>query len=242
MARIRSIKPEFWSSEQIMDLSRNARLAFIGLWNFCDDGGNHPASQRTLKAEIFPGDDLTADEVRGLIDEMLSAGLLKTYEVDGKAYWHVTGWHHQRIERPTIKHPEFKDDSASDHGAITEHSTPEWKGEEGKGKDKENTPQPPADRGEGELPQGFVAFWNAWPTTDRKQARGKCAQAWKKAGAERHAAEVVAHVEAMKASEAWRKDGGQFIPQPLTYLNQRRWEGAQTGDVASAQPAIGSFV
>ena len=41
MARIRSIKPEFWTAEQVMECSPMARLLFIGMWNFCDDGGNH---------------------------------------------------------------------------------------------------------------------------------------------------------------------------------------------------------
>ena len=48
MARIRSIKPQFWTSEQIADCSSNARLLFIGLWNFCDDCGVHPASPARL--------------------------------------------------------------------------------------------------------------------------------------------------------------------------------------------------
>jgi len=34
MARIRTIKPEFWTAEQVMELSRDARLLFIGMWNF----------------------------------------------------------------------------------------------------------------------------------------------------------------------------------------------------------------
>ncbi len=44
MARIRSIKTEFWTAEQVMECSPIARLLFIGMWNFCDDGGNHPAT------------------------------------------------------------------------------------------------------------------------------------------------------------------------------------------------------
>lgn len=76
----------------------------------------------------------------------------------------------------------------------------------------------------GDLP-GFTRFWETWPKSDRKQARGKCHDAWKKAGAEPSAALIVAHVERMRAGP-WQRDGGQFIPAPLTYLNQRRWEGA----------------
>ena len=31
MARIRSIKPEFWVSEQVAECSTSARLTFVGL-------------------------------------------------------------------------------------------------------------------------------------------------------------------------------------------------------------------
>ena len=105
MARIRSIKPEFWTAEQVMELSRDARLLFIGLWNFCDDAGIHPASTKTLKAEVFPADDITSADVRRMIDECLEQGLVIEYEVDGRSYWQVTGWHHQKIDQPTYKHP-----------------------------------------------------------------------------------------------------------------------------------------
>ena len=105
MARIRSIKPQYWTSEQVMGLSRDARLLFIGLWNFSDDGGNHPASAITLKAEVLPGDDVTASTVMQWVDELIEQQLVVEYEVDGKEFWHVTGWHHQRIDQPTLRHP-----------------------------------------------------------------------------------------------------------------------------------------
>ncbi|CAG9173166.1 hypothetical protein CURE108131_20910 [Cupriavidus respiraculi] len=106
MARIRSIKPEYWTSEQVMEVSRDARLLFIGLWTFSDDGGNHPASPKTLKAEVFPGDDdVTASTVMQWIDELIEQQLVVEYEADGKEFWHVTGWHHQRIDQPTLRHP-----------------------------------------------------------------------------------------------------------------------------------------
>lgn len=105
MARIRTIKPEYWTSEQVMSCSRDARLLFIGMWNFCDDGGNHPASAMTLKAEVVPGDAVSAVTVMQWVDELIEQGLLAEYEVDGKEYWHVTGWFHQRIDQPTLRHP-----------------------------------------------------------------------------------------------------------------------------------------
>jgi hypothetical protein len=40
--------------------------------------------------------------------------------------------------------------------------------------------------------------------------------------------QIVAHVQALKLSIDWRKEGGAYIPAPLVYLHQRRWEGAET--------------
>ena len=38
---------------------------------------------------------------------------------------------------------------------------------------------------------------------------------------------IVAHVRWLKTTEDWQKNGGAFIPAPLVYLNQSRWDGAE---------------
>ena len=102
MARIRTIKPEFWTSEQVMELSPMARLLFIGLWNFCDDRGVHPVAYKTLKAEVFPADDVTVAQVRQWIEEIIRQNLLGGFsDENGREWWFVTGWHHQLINRPS---------------------------------------------------------------------------------------------------------------------------------------------
>ena len=134
MARIRTIKPEFWTDEQVADCSTTARLLFIGLWSFCDDGGNHPASTKTLKMEIFPGDDFSSETISEMIRELIRAELVVEYESEGKRYWHVTGWHHQKIEKPNKRHPSpeqgsiiqpFDDHSTTGPQPFDDHSTPE---------------------------------------------------------------------------------------------------------------------
>ena len=123
MARIRTIKPEFWTSEQVMECSAMARLLFIGIWNFCDDAGNHPMSPKTIKALVFPGDDITALAVEGLLAELVSNRLITIYEAASKQYLHVNGWHHQKIDRPTVKHPEFVEPSPSAVREVGEGSS-----------------------------------------------------------------------------------------------------------------------
>ena len=106
MARIRSIKPEFWTSEQVVSCTLTARLLFIGIWTFCDDNGIHPASVTRLKLQIFPADSISTTDLQGLINELVHAGLLTEYQAGNDRYWQVTGWSkHQRIDKPTYRHP-----------------------------------------------------------------------------------------------------------------------------------------
>ena len=159
MARIRTIKPEFWTSEQVAECSTNARLMFVGLWNFCDDAGRHPASVRRLKMEIFPADSFTSGELQAWMDELIKVGLVRQYEAENAKYWEVTGWKkHQKIDRPTVRHPSppaeisppprrtFDEDSTSVRGKVDEPSPPEGNGREGSlrewnGKEDSSKPQ-----------------------------------------------------------------------------------------------------
>jgi hypothetical protein len=74
----------------------------------------------------------------------------------------------------------------------------------------------------------FLAFWDAWPRHHRKQSRGQCWLIWHKAGLDPVSDQVIAHVACMKDHPQWKSFNGQYIPAPLVYLNQRRWEGADT--------------
>lgn len=100
MPRIRSIKPEFWTSEQILECSRNARLLFIGLWNFCDDQGRHPFRAKQIKAEVFPGDDIDSEKIMGMLAELYENDLITVYVNNSKEFLQVNGWNHQRIDKP----------------------------------------------------------------------------------------------------------------------------------------------
>lgn len=125
MARIRSIKPEFCSSEQLADCSPTARLLFVLMWLFCDDAGTHPASARALKMQCFPGDDFTAEQVIGWMAELIRAGLVVEFEASGKRYWNVTGWKHQKIDKPSYKYPKVSEGTIIDYHSTTvdDHST-----------------------------------------------------------------------------------------------------------------------
>ena len=74
---------------------------------------------------------------------------------------------------------------------------------------------------------GFDRFWKAYPSSPRKGAKKQCEQKWAKYLCEHSADQIIKHVEWMKTTEQWLKANGAFIPAPLVYLNQQRWDGAE---------------
>jgi hypothetical protein len=121
MARIRSIKPEFWSSAQVMECPPVVRLLFIGIWNFCDDAGRMPWSPRSIQAKVFPGDDLAPTALESMLENLVQVGLIERYAVNGAEYFQVTGWQHQRINRP--QDPKYPPPpSVNGHGSVNDHS------------------------------------------------------------------------------------------------------------------------
>lgn len=77
----------------------------------------------------------------------------------------------------------------------------------------------------------FERFWAAWPSTDRKAAKAKCAEKWAKGGLPLIADTIIEHVEHSKLLNRQWSDG--YEPAPLTYLNQRRWEDGADSDSES---------
>lgn len=90
--------------------------------------------------------------------------------------------------------------------------------EEGKVKDKDNNPLKPP-KGAKRSDAEFEIFWSAYPTKVGKQPARK---AFDKAKVPVET--LVAAIDRQKCSSQWSKDGGRYIPNPATWLNQCRWE------------------
>jgi len=100
MARIRTIKPEFWTDEKIVQLPYEARLLFIGIWNFADDHGCLWDEPERIRMQVLPND---AVDISGLLDLLCASGLLEVYESsDEKRIFRVTHFNdHQKVDHPT---------------------------------------------------------------------------------------------------------------------------------------------
>lgn len=87
----------------------------------------------------------------------------------------------------------------------------------------------------------FFQFWAAWPsntsTYTRKGCRAECHRRWVQRGLDSEAEHIIAHVTWLKTTEDWTKQGGAYIPAPLVYINQSRWDGAEIPESAQSAQA-----
>jgi len=177
--RIRTIKPEFFTHEELSDLEISSklpiRLSFIGLWCAADREGRFKWKPRSLGIQILPYDDI---DFSLILDALVSKGFVKRYEVDGSEYGFIPSFpRHQVINNreQASSIPSFDqeltresgvDDACSDalksrESGVTHACQGEGKGKEGKGREGKS------DKLELDLPfetSEFHAAWSSWET------------------------------------------------------------------------------
>lgn len=141
MARIRTIKPEFWKHEDLSALPEITHMLAAALLGYSDDEGYFNANPALVKSECLPlreSSVSTQDSLQQLVD----IGYIKLGKgMDGKRYGMVVKFdEHQRVNRPTPSKINaigvVWEPSATTHGGLSEDSPPEGKGT-GKGKEQE---------------------------------------------------------------------------------------------------------
>jgi hypothetical protein len=101
MARIRSLKPEFWLDRKLArKLSRDERMLYMGLWNQADEHGRALGDPNVIKGSVFPyEDDLTVPVIAVMLKRLAAAGVVQPYEDDGDPYLFLPNLgEHQRLE------------------------------------------------------------------------------------------------------------------------------------------------
>lgn len=143
---------------------------------------------------------------------------------------------HLSVQRATNKRPTNDQQTTTNKNVLRTQNTKE-----------EQPPIPPAggDLPEKSIPkkqqpytQEFVAFWQVYP---RKVGKDAAWRAWaKRNGTRPPVADIIAAVESQKQGEQWQRDGGQYIPNPATWLNQGRW--ADEGTEATTGPLLSELI
>lgn len=101
MARIRTIKPSFWSDEKVARLTKDARLLALGLISMSDDHGRFVASPNAIKGYVYPHDDIKPASLARWMKELESVGFVHFYDADNLRYGCFLKWKsHQRISHP----------------------------------------------------------------------------------------------------------------------------------------------
>ena len=124
MARKRMLDPRFFTDQKVMELPFEGRLLFAGIWCFANDQGIHINNAKVLKAEIFPGDEITIEEILDLRDRLLDLGMIE--EDITRKLFRVINWElYQSISHPQPSKYEFvpfifPTDSENTHGMTTE--------------------------------------------------------------------------------------------------------------------------
>lgn len=176
MARIRTIKPSFFSSLSITELEISTRLTFIGLWTFVDDAGRGVDDARLVKAELWPLDDTyTVKRVERDLCTLAEKGRIERYKAGGRRYLRVMNWsEHQYINRPQPS--KFPASSVNDHGTFTERSVSDPASvtdrslREGKGIGREGKGYPPTPLRGGRNPHGISDPVVTVPTVEETEA------------------------------------------------------------------------
>lgn len=104
--RIRSIKPEFWRSDDIDALDWDTRLVFIGLWSYVDDNGVGIYKMPNIVSDLFAHDfyrdpNATLKRVSEALTRLESRSMIDLYRVGDRDYLYITNWErHQRVNNP----------------------------------------------------------------------------------------------------------------------------------------------
>jgi len=97
LARARNIKPGFFKNADLVELTIEARLLFIGLWTLADRAGRLEDRPKQIKMELFPAD---AVDVDACLDGLQRWGFVARYEIDGKRLIQVVNFDkHQNPHR-----------------------------------------------------------------------------------------------------------------------------------------------
>jgi len=236
MARIRTIKPEFWDSPGTARASYKTRLFFIAMWNWADDWGIGVASPKQLIAFAFPNDDdVSAKDFPTLAKEVSECFDVEFYEVAGRPYYCIPSWDlHQRTERKakrTNPGPEQAEnrlftgisDLATEIPTVAKE-VPAWEKEKEREKEREQGKEIMSADADVIEPysQEFETFWKIYPRHIGKRA------AWMKWNSLLKSRTVSAR-EIIAGASRFASDpnlpiDGAFIPHPATWLNAGRWE------------------
>ena len=234
----RILKESICTSDSIDQLSAFEETFFYRLIVNCDDFGRMDARPKILASKLFPLKDIRTTQIESALRALTSAELVILYSVGGKPFLQMKTWdRHQQIRAKKSKYPSPDDSDTASEIICNQLISDESKCPRNPiQSESESNPNPKEERAR-ETEDGFARFWSAYP---RHTAKQTAEAAFRKLNPDERLLQIIlTAIERQKVSPQWTKDGGQFVPHPATWLNQRRWEDetpkVSTGRVVPAQ-------
>jgi hypothetical protein len=228
MPRIRSLKPEALQHRKVGRLSDRAFRLWIGMLTQADDEGRLILDPDQFRVLCFGyHSKVKIDHVQPAILEVKTAGLIRLYGQSGTIYADFPSWlDHQVVNKPTPSVlPRYEsgepitDWSGNGHGSYQHDLTrSDLIGSDLIGPDltREDVTIPALIHRD-----DFETFWIAYP---KKTGKGYALTCFLRALPKTTLEIMLDAIRKQRTWPQWIRDGGQFIPNPSTWLNQERWQ------------------
>lgn len=221
----RILREGILTSERIALLNWQEEVFYRRLMSVVDDFGRYHANPKLLRAACYPLliDKVSDADIGKWLTNCVTAALVSVYPaLDGKRYLQLLDFR-QQARADKSKFPPMPSECAADATQMPstgEASAPVF----GVGVvDEDVTPKAPKG-----ADVRFEKFWQAFPSKVGKDAARKAFD--KRKPDDALLAQMLSAIDAQRRSPKWLKDGGQFIPNPATWLNQGRWMDGADGD------------
>lgn len=232
--RARNIKPAFFKNDELSELTITARLLFIGLWCYADRDGLFEERPKKIKAEIFPYDNLKVEHITQALAALVTSGFLIVFHnSNGNDIMQIVNFkkhqspHHN--EKPSVLKDIIKTCDQGSNNLLPKEVPlpPDIRNEELGTMNDDIRNDDSRDRDFNLwCSRDFDLFWKEYPKKvgDKKKAKesfiNKCKESKLSGG---FITLLLNAVKLQKRSKQWKKDKGEFIPHPTTWLNGKRW-------------------
>ena len=217
----RIIKESICKSEKISSLTDFQFRLWVHLITYVDDYGRGDARPAIIRGAIFPlRERMTNKDIEKGLADLAGAGCVGLYQVDGKPYLYFPNWEeHQRVRTKVSKCPAPEERDSQEHSAADCGELPQIAARIQNPNPESRIQNPESEDPRMRTESDFDLFWKAYP---RKVGKQKALKAFKKVTVPVEA--LLAAIAVQKQSAQWKKNNGEFIPHPTTWLNEGRWD------------------
>lgn len=226
MARIRTIKPQFFKNEGLAELPMVCRVLYIGIWTQADREGRLEDRPKRLKAEIFPYDNVNVDE---LLSKLQSAGFIVRYEFGDLKLIYVNNFlkhqcPNQKEPKSELPAPEIEKHHESTVQAQYKDDTGTCgTGKEGNGKEEQeqemNAESVRTELDDGVTLEVYPTLNDFWDEYDKKVGdKQKIKKKWEGLS-QSDREKIMDYIPNYKLSQPDK----QYRKNPETFLNNKGW-------------------